>query len=157
MVQAGPHNQFYIIFLRHLHRAVVEYPCPKACQLQHLIIGDGVNLLCILNHPWVCGVHTVHVRINLTFIRMKHSRKGNGRGVRAAPSQCGHIIILVHSLEAGHNHNLSGIQLMKDSLLLHTLKTGVAVPRGGMHPHLKPIEGHSRNIQGLQGHGHQGY
>lgn len=62
---AGEHLQVDIVFFRHLHRAVVEHPRAERRELEHLIVGDLVELVRAGNEPRVGGVHAVDVGIDL--------------------------------------------------------------------------------------------
>ena len=135
----------------------MKHFCPKACKFEHLVICDQIDLPRILHDPWICSVYTVYIRIDLAFIRMERRGKRHCRRIRTASSKGGDIIILIHSLESGYDHDLPGIQLMQDPLRLHSLETRIPVTRRRMHPHLERIQRHSRHIQRLHRHRHKRY
>ena len=64
-------EDIYMIFFRQLHAAVVEHLGSLAGQLQHLIIGDLVELPGAGDQPGVGGVHPIHVGVDLAQIRVE--------------------------------------------------------------------------------------
>ena len=60
-------------------------------------------------------IHPVDIRVDLAFVRMQHGCKRNRSSVRTASSKGRHVIVLVHALKSGHNHDLSGKTTGKDT------------------------------------------
>mgnify|MGYP003306438182 CR=1 FL=1 len=45
------------------HRAAVQYLCPQRRHLQHLVIGDHIQLSCARYFSWICCVNSIYVAI----------------------------------------------------------------------------------------------
>ena len=135
----------------------MEHLGALAGKLQHLVVGDLLQLLRLGNHPRVCGVHAVHVGVNLAKVRPEGRRQGNGAGVGPAPAQGGDVAVAVHALEAGDDHNPVLVQLCPDALGVDLLDPGVGVDGGGLDAHLPRRQRHAGQPHALQGHGAQGH
>ena len=155
-LQAGKHFQIYSELLGQLHAAVVEHLGPLRRQLQHLVIGNFLQLPGRGNQAGVRGVHAVHVGVDLAEVRPERRRQGHGAGVGPAPAQGGHVPHPVDPLEAGHQNDLVLVQLPLDALGVDALDAGVGVDGGGLDARLPGRQGHAGQAHGLQGHGAEG-
>ena len=81
-VDARAYFQFYRIFFGHLHRPVVQDVGAAGGQLQHLVVGDLVQLVRVRHNAWVGGVDAVHVGVNFTFVRLHRRCNGHPRWCR---------------------------------------------------------------------------
>ena len=155
-LQAGHDFHIYMIFFCQFHAAVVEHLRALAGQLQHLVVGDLIQLFCPRRNPGVGGVHAVHIGKNLAQIRAESGGQRDCAGVRAAPTQGSDVADPVHALEARHNDDLVLIQLPADALGVNPRNACVAVGAGGVEAHLPCGQAHHRQAHALQGHGAQG-
>ena len=96
-------------------------------ELQHLIIGDLIELAGVFHQPRVGGIHTVHIGIDLAEVGMQHRRQGDGARIRPAAPEGRHIIIPVKALKARHDHDV----VLAD-LVFHPLLLNAAYPRAAM-------------------------
>ena len=117
----------------------MEYAGTKACKLEHFIICDLVEFLCILYNSRICREHAVHIGINLARIGMKGSSQSNRRRVRPPSPKRRVIIIFAYSLESGYNHNFPLLQLMPDSLFVNFRQSRISGNGSCMHRDLKGI------------------
>ena len=135
----------------------MEHLGPLRRQLQHLVVGDLLQLLGIGNDAGVCGIHAVHIRIDLAQVCPECRRQRHGAGVGSAPAQGRHIAVAVHALKAGDDDDPVLVQLRLDPLGVDLLDPGIGVNGSGLDPHLPGRQGHAGQAHGLQGHGAQGH
>ena len=93
----------------------MKHTCSQRCQIQHLIIGDFLQLAGCRNFAWICGINAVYICIDFTGIRMKSCRQSNCRSIRSASAKCSIIIIFVNSLKTGNYNNLTACLLYTSS------------------------------------------
>ena len=134
----------------------MEHLGPQRGQLQHLVIGDLVQLVGGGHHAGVSRVHAVHVGVNLAQIGVERRCDGHRRRIRPPPAQGGDIVVLVQPLEAGDDDDAPLVQLRPDALPLHPLDAGVSVAGVGAEARLPAGERHHREAHALDGHGAQG-
>ena len=70
---------------------------------------------------------------------MQLCREGNCGGIGAAASERRDIIVLVDTLEAGHNDDFVVVQLFADALRFNPLKARILVVGSCVHRHLPGI------------------
>ncbi len=116
--------QRHIKFLGELDAARVHDARPDACQLQHLVITDGVDFLCFGDNAGVGRINAIHIGIDFTADRVVHHARiqfhnrcqSDRRGVGAAAAQGGDIEVLIRALETGNDDNLAFIQRLPHAL-----------------------------------------
>ena len=86
---------------------------------------------------------------------MKSCCQCNRCSVRAASAKGSIIIIFVHALKSGDDDDPAVFQLPADPLGIDPFQSCIAVITGGMHSHLKCIQGYCRHPSLVHGHGHQ--
>ena len=133
----------------------MQHLCTQRCQLQHLIIGDGVQLLGILYDTRIGSVNAVYVGVNLAEIRAERCCNGNCGGVRAAAAERSHVAHLVNALETCNNNDAAVIQLCLEALACDTLDAGIRVVAVGLQTDLPAGQGYDRKAQLLDGHRQQ--
>ena len=133
----------------------MEHLGPQGGQLQHLVVGDLVQLMGGGHQAGVGRVHAVHVGVNLAQIGVEGGGDGHRRRVRPAPAQGGDVVVLVQPLETGDDDNAPLVQLCSDALPLHPLDAGVAVAGVGAEARLPARERHHREAHAFNGHGAQ--
>ncbi len=99
-LKAVQHPQGHLVFAGKFHRADLQHLGAHAGHFQHLLEGDPVQPAGAVHHPRVGGVDTVHVGVDLAFIRFEGGGQRHGGGVGTAAAQGGDIAVLVHALEA---------------------------------------------------------
>ena len=85
-------------------------------QLQHLVIGDGVQLFRAVHPAGIGGVDAVHVGIDLTFVGAQHRRDRDRGGVATSAPQRRHVAVFVDTLEARNQDDAVLVQLPADAL-----------------------------------------
>ena len=133
----------------------MEHARAQGRQVEHLVVGDLVQLAGLRHYPRVCRVHAVHVCVNLTLVRVEGRRQGYRRGVGAAASQGRVVVVFIHSLETGDDDDAPVLQLVHDAVRVDALQAGVSMHPGGVHRYLEGVQGHGRDIHRVEGHGHQ--
>ena len=133
----------------------MEHLGALGCQLQHLVVGDLLQLAGIGHDAGVGGVHAVHIRVDLAELCPEGRRQRHGAGIGAAPAQGGHIAHPVHALEAGDDDDAVLVQLRLDAFGIDPLDAGVGMDAGGLDAHLPRRQGHAGQAHGLQRHGAQ--
>ena len=94
-VDARAHFHLNRIFFRHFHRAVVQNIGAAGGKLEHLVVGNLVELVGIGDDARVGGVYAVHIGVDFTFICLERSCNGDCTGVAAAASEGGDVIVAV--------------------------------------------------------------
>ena len=115
---------------RVLDRAQHQHTCAARRELEHLLVRDARELACVRDQPRVGGVDAVHVGVDLADRRVERGRQGDGGRVRAAASECRHILVLRQALEAGHDGNLAPLDRGGDPVGPHPDDARLAVARG---------------------------
>jgi len=128
---------------------------PERSQLEHLVVADLRDLAGLRHDPRVGRVHAVDVGIDLADFRPDGGGESDGRGVRAAASQCGNSAIGRDTLEAGHDHDFPFIEMAADAAAVDGPDPSLGVGGVRHHSHLPAREADRLVPRGVDGHGHQ--
>ena len=126
-------------------------------QLQHLVVGDLVQLVRVRHNAWVGGVDAVHVGVNFTFVRLHRRRNGHRAGVAAAAAEGGDVVVAVDALEACDDDDVLLVQLVLQALGVDLFDAGVAVGGLGQKARLPAGQRDDRIAHLLDGHRQQGH
>ena len=139
--------------LAHLHRARLHDACAQTSHFQHLEISDFLHLARALRHAGICGVDAVHVRKDLTGIRLQRACQCHGRGIRASAPKRHRISCGIHALETGHDHDIALVQLLLHTLRLDVNDTSLRMHRIRLHADHRACQRNRRLPQRLERHG----
>jgi 2-polyprenyl-6-hydroxyphenyl methylase/3-demethylubiquinone-9 3-methyltransferase len=128
---------------------------PGGRHLQHLLVGDHVQLAGRAGHPRVGGVDAVHVGIDLADARPQRGGQRHRGGVRPAPAEGGHVPVGGDPLEAGDDHHVAGGQRLADPPGPHVQDARLAVQVVGDDARLGAGERLGRHPEVGDGHGEQ--
>ena len=93
---------------------------PHRRQLEHLLVGDAVELAGPRHDARVGGVHAVDVGVDLADIGVEGGREGDGGRVRAAAAERRHVLgVLADALEAGDDGDRALLQRGADAAGSH--------------------------------------
>ena len=143
------------VLLGELDRPGVHHAGPQACQLEHLVIADAVDLAGFGDDPGVGGVHAVHVGVDLAGGGAEHRGQGDGRGIGAAAAQGRDVVILIHALEPGNDDDLALGEGLGHAVIGDVLDPRFGVKAVGHQADLGPGEADRGHPQALDGHGHE--
>ena len=137
------------------HRPNIKHLGSQAGELQHLVIGDAVNLSGLGADIGIGGVNTLYIGKNLAGIGLERGGQCDGRGIGAAAAQGGDVSLVVDPLETGDNHHPALIQLGHDLVRINGLDPGLGMDGIGIDLHLiaKKRNGVAPGL--LHGHGKQ--
>ena len=153
--KAGQNLQLHTIALGELYRAVIEDLRAERRQLQHFVIRNFGQLLCLRHNARIAGINAVDVREDLAQIRLQGNRHRNRRRIRAAASERRHIAVFVHALEARDKDDALFVQLLLHALARDLLDAGERVGRRRVHADLPAAKRHNRIAQLFNCHRHQ--
>ena len=125
-------------------------------QLQHLLVGDEVQLAGLGHDARVGGVDAVHVGVDLADLGAQGGRQSHRGGVGAAAAQRGHVLVGGDALEAGDQHDLVLVEGLADAVGPDVEDLGLGVHRVGDDAGLRAGEGDGVVAQVVDGHGQQG-
>ena len=135
----------------------MQYLSAERRQLEHFIIGDGVELARILDDARVGGVNAVNIGVDLAQVSAERCGDGDSGRVRAAAVEGGHVAHLVDALEAGNDDDAAVVQLCLETVAGDALDARVRVVAVGLHADLPAGQGNDREAELLDSHGEQGH
>src|SRR5262249_52812668 len=75
--KAGSHFEFNAEFFGKLYRARLHYLCAATRHLEHLVIGNLADFLCIEDDAGIACEHTINVGKNLARVGVQRAREPN--------------------------------------------------------------------------------
>ena len=99
---------------RHLDRAGLQHLRAGRRQLEHLVVGDAVDLARVGDDPRVGRVDAVHVGVDLADVgadRAGHRHRGQ---VRAAAAERRDLVLARQALEPRQDHDVAGVERLLD-------------------------------------------
>ena len=135
----------------------VQNLCTVRRHLQHFLAGDGIQLVRGRHDARVGSENAVHIRVNLAHISVQSSSQSNSSRIRTAAAQSRNIAALtVHTLETGHNRNISGLNRLTDTLRVDLHQTCRTVHAVGNHASLRTSERLGLSTQVVNSHRQDG-
>src|SRR5664280_1787856 len=105
--EARPHVDGDAVLARVLDGAQGEHLRSRRGHLEHLVVGDAVDLAGLGHEARIGGVDAVDVGVDLAHVGAERVCQRHGRGVRAAAAERGDVAVRAHALEAGDEHDLA--------------------------------------------------
>ena len=93
VLEARQHLDPHTVLHRQRHRAGLQHLGAQRGHLQHLLVGDAVELARLGDDPRVGGVDAVDVGEDVAALGAQRRRQRHGRGVRAAAAERGHAAL----------------------------------------------------------------
>ena len=107
--EARAHVDGDVVLARVLDGAHGEHLRAGGGHLQHLVVGDVVDLAGLGDQAGVGGVDAVDVGVDLADVGAQGVGQGDRRGVGAAAAERGHVFLGGHALEAGDEDDLAAV------------------------------------------------
>src|SRR5205823_5861789 len=140
--ERGTHVDRDVVAAGVLHAAQVQDLGATGGELQHLLVGDRVELPGAGHNPWVGGEHAVDVGVDLAHVGVQGRGQGDGGGVGAPAAERGDLLrVLADALEPGDDHDVTLVDGRRDASRGDVDDLGLAVHRVGDHPGLGAGEG----------------
>ena len=131
-----------------LDRAQVEHLGAASSELQHLLVGDRVELARVRDDPRVGGEDAVDVGVDLADVGLERGRQRDRGGVGAAAAEGGDLLgLLADALEAGHDHDVALVDRAADPTGRDVEDLGLAVDVVGDHAGLRAGERPGREAE----------
>ena len=137
-----------------LDAALVQDTCAGSCHLEHLLVGDDVDLLGLGGNAGVGTVNAVDIGVDLANVGMDARGDGHGCGVRAASAERGDVAVGIDALEAGDDDDLVLLEGLLDALGVDLADLGLAVDVVGDKAHLAAAQADGLLTLAMDGHGH---
>ena len=97
-------------------------------EFEHLLEGDGVELLGVGDDARIGGVHAVDVGVYLADVGLEGRRQRDGGGVGATATEGGDVLgVLRDTLESGDQHDLAVVERATDAARRDVDDLGLAV------------------------------
>ena len=107
IIEGGEHLHDHAFLHGEADRAGLQHLGPHRRQLQHLLIGDEVELARPRHDARVGGVDAIHVGIDVAAIGLDRGGHRHRRRVRPAPAQRRDAPVRHHPLETGDHRDLA--------------------------------------------------
>ena len=135
--EAGEHAQFDLVLAGEFDRADLQHLGAEAGHFQHLLEGNGVELLRFRHDARVGGVHTIDVGVDLALVGLQRRSERDGGGVRAATAECRDVAVLVGALEARNDNDIAVREVLADFLVVDVEDACLGEGAVGQHAHLR--------------------
>ena len=121
----------HVVALRELDGPDLQHLGAEAGQLEHLVVGDALELACLRHHARVARVDPVDVGVDLAHVRPQRRRQRDGRRVGATAPEGGDPPVGGHALETGDDrHHARGQRLaQRPGVDTHDARLAVCVVR----------------------------
>src|SRR5215472_5505986 len=106
VLEARQHLHAHAMVHRHLDRARLQHLGALRSELEHLLVGNSIELLRLRNDPGIAGIDAVNVGEDVATVRLERGRQRHRRGVRAAAAQRGDAIVGAEPLKTRHHSHL---------------------------------------------------
>ena len=114
-----------------LHTPELEDPRARGGELEHLLVGDPVDLAGVGVGPRVGREDAVDIGVDLADVRPEGGRHGDRGGVRATAAERRDVVLGRQALEAGEDHDVARVERLLDPLRADLDDPGLAVLRVG--------------------------
>ena len=138
---------------RELDGAHLQHAGAGAGKLQHVLIGDLVELLGARADARIGGVDAVDVGVDLAHVGSDAPGHRDRRGVGAAAAERGDVAGGVDALEAGDHGDVAAREGVHDALVVDLHDLGLGVGAVGLDARLASGEAHRLVAARLDGHG----
>ena len=101
---------------RELDRAHLQHARPARRHLEHLLVGDAVDLARVGHDARIGGEDAVDVGVDLADVGADAGGDRDGGGVRAAAAERGDLAVGRDALEAGDDDDLAAGERLFDAL-----------------------------------------
>ena len=127
-------------------------------QLEHLLIGDDLQLAGLGHDARIGAEHAVDVGVDLADVGTECRRQCHGRGVRAAAAQCGDVFgVLRYALEAGDDRDRTRVESLANTTGRDVDDARCPVGGVGDQARLRAGVGARLLAEVVDGHGDQGH
>ena len=127
VVEARQDLEAHPMVHRQFDRARLQHPGALRCHLEHLFIGDLIQLARIGNDARIGRVDPVDIGKDVAALGLQRGGERDRRGVRPAAAQGGDAAVRADTLKPGHDSRLALGQATLDLRGFDCLNAGVAV------------------------------
>ena len=110
VLEARQHLHPDLVLHGQRHGARLQHLGPERGHLQHLLVGDALELARLGDDARVGRVDAVDVGEDVAALRLQRRRQRHGRGVRAAAAERRDPPVRAHALEAGDHGDPAGVE-----------------------------------------------
>ena len=154
--EGRPHVDGQIEAARIFNATQVEHLGAGRGQLQHLLVGDDVELTCLGHDSRVGAKDTVDIGVDLAHVGAERRGQCDRRRVGAAPTQGGDVLgVLRDALEAGNDRDRTRGECLLDTAGSHVDDASGTMRGVGDESRLRSGVGASLLAQVVDGHGDQ--
>ena len=150
VLEAGQHLHPDMVLHRQRHRAGLQHLGPERGHLQHLLVGDALELAGLGDDARIARVDAVDIGEDVTARRTQRRRQRHGRGVRAAPPERRHPALRAQPLKSSDHRDPARVQAGPDRCRIDLQDPSLAVRSVGLEPGLPAQERARRHADGLQ-------
>ena len=143
----------HVPLARELDSAHLQDAGAGAGKLEHVVIGNLVELLRARADAGVGGVDAVDVGIDLAHVSFDAPRHGDRRGVGTAAAERGHVVVVVDALEPGDDGDDALVHRVHDAVAAHAHDLRLVVRAVGADARLAAREAHGAVAERLDRHG----
>ena len=140
-----------------LHAPELEDPRAGGRELEHLLVGDVVDLAGLGVRSGVGGEDAVDVGVDLAHVGAEGGGHRDGGGVRAPAAERRDVVVGGQALEPGEDHDVAGVEGLLDPLRADLDDPGLAVLGVGDDPGLRARVGGGLAAAGVDGDREQGH
>ena len=153
--KAAPHVNRHGELFGELDRAAMHHAGPQAGELEHFVVADPLHAAGFGQLPRIGRVDAVDVGVNLASVGLEHRGQGDRRRVAAAAPQRGDVVILVDTLKAGRDDDVSLVQRAPQPGGRNRMDAGLGVRAVGLDADLGAGQADRLVPQRMNGHRHQ--
>ncbi len=118
------------------HRAYLQHLGAHAGHFQHFLEADALQAAGFGYHARVGGIDAIDIGVDQALHRTDGRRHGDGRGIRPAAPQRGHVACRVDALKAGDDDHLARRELGFDAAVIDRFDAGLGVGVVGANRYL---------------------
>ena len=144
-------------FLGEFDRTGLHHLGAAAGHLEHLVVGDRLDLSCRRDDAWVAGVDAVHISEDLAGIGIHGRSKSDGGEIRSTTSEGGDGPIAGLSLKSCDDDDLTLGEVLLDLVRGDVADLGLGVDAVGDDARLCSGEGDCLAAHALDRHGGEGH
>ena len=153
--EAGQHLKPDLVLHRQGDRAGLEDLGAQRGHLEHLLVGDAVQLARLGDNSGVGGVYPFDIGKNITAMRAERRRQRHRREIRSAAAERGHPALRRDALEARHDDDLPLVEAGAQLLGAERADARPAMARVGAERRLPAEDRARRHADRLQRQGQQ--
>ena len=142
----------HLVFAREFNGARLQDSCTFARKLEHIIVGNHVELARMRGNARVGRIDAVDIRIDLAHIRVETRCQSDRRRIRTTTTERSDVAIVRETLEACDHHDRTAFELFANAIGLNDLNLRAGEFIIGNDAGLPTGEAHSFMAERLDSH-----